>query len=132
MEGLRLENLEDTPFYGIKSEDSLMPPPPEEIELSFNEAEFRHIRELRTLFFDKLDETIREEGLVVHDRIAEFLAKLISKYGKETVANCVFYHILAMNPSVDQLIPTETERLDLEDDLMESFIRNGFREIEEA
>jgi len=128
MEGLRPERLEDSPFYKIKSEDSLEPQPPEEIELAFNAAEFKHLNEIQSLFFDKLEEVIKEDGLEVHDRIAEFLAKLISKYGKETVSNCAFYYVLAMNPS----IPPETERLDLEDDVMENFIRNGFREVESA
>lgn len=128
MEGLRPQNSEESPFYKIKSEDSLEPQAPEEIELAFNVAEFKHLNEVQTLFFDKLEEVIKEEGLEVHDRIAEFLAKLISKYGKETVSNCAFYYVLAMNPS----IPPKTERLDLEDDIMENFIQNGFRETESA
>lgn len=129
-EKINPEELEDTPFYGIENEYSLIPLPPEEIELSFNDDDFKHIKKVQTIFFDKIDKTITEEGLIVHERIAEFLSKLISKYGEETVGNCVFYHILAMNSSANQFIPTGTERLDLEGEPMENFINNGFRETE--
>ena len=118
------EYLDKKGDFGV--EDSLEQQPPEEIELSFNAAEFKHLSEVQSIFFDNLDETINKEGLVVHDRISQFLNKLISKYGRETVANCAFYHVLALNSN----IPSETERLDLEDDLIENFIKNGFRETE--
>jgi len=106
--------------------DSIHPRKPVETTLAFNKEDFILITEMSRFFFEKLDETIKEEGLKVHDRIADFLEQLKEKYGKETISNCAFYYILSMRHPM----PADTERLDLEDGLIENFIKNGFKETE--
>jgi hypothetical protein len=123
MRGIELEP--EGLSYQDENQDSLLQIKTEET-LDFDQEKFKLIAEKNQFFLEKLDDSIKEEGLQVHDRISSFLAELKDKYGQETISNCAFYYILSMRHPIP-----DTERLDLEDDLIERFIKNGFKESED-
>jgi len=107
-------------------QDSILQGPPKVVESSFNLEAQKHFGEVQKVFFEKLESVINERGLVVHDEITIFLHKLQDLYGIKTVENCAFFHLLRFD--LDKAVTCD-ERLDLEDGIIEHFIRNNFQEI---
>lgn len=140
MEGLMPEKLEDSPFYKRNSEDSLEPVVEEVVELPYltSESLFKilNLHEFKIKFTEQLSE---DEVFPFLQNIYDFEEKLKAKaergelmfgdnvIGIEDLSKFALYNIL-----VGKNITSDVTWLDLEDNLIESFMRNGFKETKSA
>lgn len=137
---IKPQNLEESPFFGVKSEDSLEPVLEEVVELPYLTSEsllkILNLHEFKIKFTEQLSE---DEVIPFMQNIHDFEEGIKAKaergelmfgdnvIGVEDLSKFALYNIL-----VGKNITPEVTWLDLEDGQIEKFMKNGFRETESA
>jgi hypothetical protein len=133
---IKPQELEDSPFFEMKSEDSLVPMAEEVIELSYLTSEslvkILNLHEFKSSFTEQLSEN---EIFPFMQRIHDFEEKIKIKakrgelmfgdnvIGVDDLPKFALYNILT-----GRNLPKGLTWFDLEDGLIEKFMRNGFSE----
>ena len=142
---IKPQNLEESPFYGIKSEDSLeQTEQTEEVE-DVTELPFLTMEGLRKVFsLNSLKEKYIEQ--LSYSELTDFMQRIHDfekkikdkaesgelKYGDNVISPEDLNKFVLYNILIGRNITPEAAWLDFEGDVVERFMSNGFRETESA
>ncbi len=136
MEGLRPQKIEDSPFNKKNNEDSLEPVDAEVVELPYltteSLAKIFGLHELKISFTEQLSsEDLNSFMERVHDFDKKLKYKAKSgdlKYGDNVIGTGDLKKFALYSILIGENISPDSTWLDLEGNLIENFMRNGFKE----